>query len=59
MVSEFELRGLHCIHTYLQVFVKDDLSSDVCGNDWVGKDSTELCCNVERVHYCHLQRKYL
>ena len=38
-----------------QIPVEDDLGSDVSGYDWIGQYGAELCRDVERIHYRHLQ----
>ena len=35
--------------------MKYDLGGDVCGNDWVSQDATELLHDAKRVYHCHLQ----
>ena len=42
-----------------QIPVEDDLGSDVSGYDWIGQYGAELCCDVKRIHYRHLQTTIL
>lgn len=40
----------------LQISMKNDLGSNISSNDWISKYGTKLCCDIQRVYYCHLTK---